>query len=124
MQESKAIPALSVRAPWAYAIAFAGKRIENRTWQTSYRGALFIHASSGWTLAECNAIENISGKKVPADLVRGALIARADLVDIVPLAKVRRDPWAIGPFCWLLEDVQPIAPRYMPGRLSLWYPTS
>ena len=35
---------ISVRQPWAWAIVHAGKDIENRTWATSYRGPILIHA--------------------------------------------------------------------------------
>ena len=30
--------ALTVRQPWAHAIAFWGKDVENRTWATHYQG--------------------------------------------------------------------------------------
>jgi conjugative transfer signal peptidase TraF len=36
--ELDSMRALSVRPPWAWAIAHADKRTENRTWTTSYRG--------------------------------------------------------------------------------------
>ena len=36
--------ALSIKQPWAWAIIHAGKNVENRTWATSYRGPLLIHA--------------------------------------------------------------------------------
>lgn len=37
--------ALSVRQPWAWALIYGGKAVENRAWRSSYRGALRIHAS-------------------------------------------------------------------------------
>ena len=37
--------ALSIGRPWGSAIAFGGKNIENRDWQTHYRGPLAIHES-------------------------------------------------------------------------------
>ena len=37
--------ALSVRQPWAWAIARGHKVIENRDWDTRFRGTLAIHAS-------------------------------------------------------------------------------
>ena len=40
------IRALTVRQPWVWAIAEQGKTIENRTWQTAYRGLLAIHAGA------------------------------------------------------------------------------
>ena len=33
--------------PWAWAIAVAGKDVENRGWSTTYRGLLAIHAGKG-----------------------------------------------------------------------------
>lgn len=37
--------------PWATAVAFVCKDVENRSWRTHYRGRLAIHAlvSSMWT---------------------------------------------------------------------------
>ncbi|MBL8866467.1 MAG: ASCH domain-containing protein, partial [Planctomycetia bacterium] len=37
--------ALSIHQPWAHAILHFGKSVENRTWSTSYRGPLLIHAA-------------------------------------------------------------------------------
>lgn len=36
---------LSIKQPWASLIASGIKDIENRTWQTKYRGRIYIHAS-------------------------------------------------------------------------------
>jgi hypothetical protein len=38
--------ALSVMQPWATLIALGAKHIETRSWATSHRGQLAIHASS------------------------------------------------------------------------------
>lgn len=40
------IRVLSVRQPWAGLIVHGFKALENRDWETSYRGPLAIHASS------------------------------------------------------------------------------
>jgi len=37
--------ALSVRQPWAQLLIIGAKRLETRSWQTSHRGLLAIHAS-------------------------------------------------------------------------------
>ncbi len=37
--------ALTVKQPWAGLIIAGGKDIENRTWRTSYRGRVLIHAA-------------------------------------------------------------------------------
>jgi hypothetical protein len=36
--------ALSVRQPWAWAIAYGGKRVENRPQKRNYRGVIAIHS--------------------------------------------------------------------------------
>ena len=41
---------LSVKQPWAYLICSGIKDIENRTWRTSYRGRVLIHASAKCTM--------------------------------------------------------------------------
>ena len=40
--------AISLKQPWADLIVNGIKDIENRTWKTSYRGKLFIHASKSF----------------------------------------------------------------------------
>lgn len=40
--------ALSIKQPWASLIAHGIKDIENRTWKTSFRGRIYIHASGKW----------------------------------------------------------------------------
>ncbi len=123
MKASERIPALSIRAPWAWAITQAGKEVENRTWDTTYRGRLYIHASRGGTSAECDEIQRISGKRPPENMARGAIIASVTLADIVPLEKIKRNPWAKGPWCWILIGLELLCERYMPGKLGLWFPS-
>ena len=36
---------LSIRNPISYMVAIGAKRVENRSWSTSYRGKLWIHSS-------------------------------------------------------------------------------
>ncbi|HTV55212.1 MAG TPA: ASCH domain-containing protein, partial [Terriglobia bacterium] len=37
--------ALSIRQPWAWLIVNGFKPIENRSWNTNFRGRILIHAS-------------------------------------------------------------------------------
>lgn len=49
--------ALSLIQPWASLIAIGAKRIETRSWRTSYRGPIAIHASKGfpgWARDTCD----------------------------------------------------------------------
>jgi hypothetical protein len=113
--------ALTVKAPWAWAIVHAGKNIENRSWTTKYRGRIYIHAGMSDCPEDRDEVESIIGREVPVQIARGALVAAATLVDIVPLSEANASPWASGPFCWVLDDVKALyRPKPMPGRLSLW----
>ena len=126
--------AITICQPYAWLITLPTtdprhKRIENRTWFTSYRGPILIHA--GKSRAWLDSWDDIT----PAEssrLVFGALVARARLVDCLSLAQVRRQPqgsplaWvrahqhAEGPYCWIIEDVEPMAPVYCAGQQGLW----
>ena len=41
--------AITLWQPWAQLVAIGAKRLETRSWATSYRGPLAIHASKGFT---------------------------------------------------------------------------
>lgn len=48
--------ALSLTQPWATLVAIGAKKVETRSWSTSYRGLIAIHASKGfpaWAKDEC-----------------------------------------------------------------------
>lgn len=135
--------AITICQPYPFLIClpetdFRHKRVENRTWPTSYRGPIAIHAgvSKNWLTLETGD----DGKpwdadyEIPlADMVFGAVVATAVLThclantDVIlgvhdaELPWLRRHQHASGPFCWVLADVQPLA-RPIPyrGALSLW----
>jgi hypothetical protein len=94
-------PVLSLKQPWANAVLWLGKRIENRTWSTAYRGEFLIHASKAMTeneyeaacdtcedvlgVAECFSIEAAFGRgdKPTHKLEFGGIVGRARIVDVV-----------------------------------------
>lgn len=55
--------AISIRQPWAYAIARLGKREENRDWAgCAYRGPVLLHASKTLKLGDFDEdVESIRG---------------------------------------------------------------
>lgn len=117
--------ALTIRQPWAWAIVFAGKRVENRTWATAYRGPIAIHA--GMSRASLGGRFLPDGTRIPpaTGLVFGALIGMAELVSCMDLgeALLERpdDPFVEGPCCWLLENVRPLLrPVFCPGERGLF----
>lgn len=98
---------LSIQQPWAWALFNASKRIENRDWQTFYRGPLLIHA--GKSLDRMGLVEFPDGILVPniEHLPFGAVIGRVELIDCVEFQRVAgADPWAEGPWCWVFRRPQ------------------
>lgn len=87
------IPALSLRQPWLWAVTDLGKPIENRKWNTAYRGPFWLHASKGCTETEyLDAVHwmkdrSLVGetKRVPwwKELTRGGLCGSAVIVDVI-----------------------------------------
>jgi hypothetical protein len=115
--------ALTVRQVWAWAIIYAGKDIENRSWPTRLRGTIAIHAAKGLTRAEyeegVRCLPRHYRKEVPAfeDISRGAIIGVVDLVDCVTKSKSR---WFDGAYGFVLRNPRPIKPIECSGSLGFW----
>src|SRR4051794_28642658 len=89
----------SGKKAWASLIAPGHKLIENRTWQTSYRGPLLIHAGLSIDREVGDRFAHLVGPM--QHLPRGGFVGRVQLVDIVTSST---SPWFFGPFGWVLED--------------------
>jgi hypothetical protein len=111
--------ALTIIQPYADMIARGEKIIENRKWATDYRGPLAIHAGKNRTWLDEDDIAARPG------MAFGAIVAVARLrgcirVEDLPLEYRDRDD-AEGPWCWILQDVQPLdAPLPISGAQGLW----
>jgi hypothetical protein len=112
--------ALSVCQPWAWAIVFGRKRIENRWRPTRHRGPLIIHASRSQRFKGGDYTNLLHGLPPWEQLDFGALIGVVDVVDCVPLAEVWEDPFAIGPWCWILANPRTIKPTPFKGQVCLF----
>lgn len=118
--------ALTICNPYPEMIMLGEKRVENREWFTPYRGPFLIHAgkSRAWLSA---------GDEEKYNLIFGAIIGRADLVDCLHIDKImageydEKYPWlrehqhANGTWCWILENVRR-APTPIPcnGKQGWW----
>lgn len=105
--------ALSIRQPWAHAILYLGKNIENRTWTTAYRGRFYIHAGlkedPKWRRGK-----NHKGNVIIADDMektlthRGAWSSKGGIIGSVELVGVtewsQRSRWFAGPHGFILRD--------------------
>jgi hypothetical protein len=111
---------LSVCQPWAWAIVTGIKRVENRSRPTRHRGPLVIHASRSRRSLGQDFGELLPNLPPVEQLDFGALIGVVEIVGCVPVAEVEGDPFAVGPWCWLLANARRIQPARFRGLVSLF----
>lgn len=129
--------ALTVKQPWADAIARGLKLLENRSWAPP-RGRigedLAIHAAVRDDRAGLERYRELAGDEArPLEtMTKGSIVAIVRLVGALNLGtgevlgdvepgEVRASPWAAGPWVWVLADVRSL-PEPVPcrGALGLW----
>lgn len=114
--------ALSIRQPWAWAILHADgahgpKDVENRTWRTTFRGPVLIHAGKrqdgeGWATLEGLALE------LPLYVETGGIIGVVDLIDCV---QDHPSPWAMAEhWHWVLANPRPLPFQAVKGQLGIF----
>jgi hypothetical protein len=113
--------ALSVRQPWAWAIAQSIKTVENCSWRTLRRGPLVIHANKSWRSCPGHYSELLPGLPPVKQLDSGALVGVVKVSDCVPVADVTGDPFATGPWCWTLCSAVEIQPVPFRGQVGLFH---
>lgn len=110
--------ALTILQPYAHFIWLGQKPMENRSWETRYRGPLAIHAGKGRSMLDHDDLTEYP------EMVFGAVIAVAQLVDCVRFERLspelQRHEHANGPWCWMLEDVRRVKPVTYRGAQGLW----
>lgn len=120
--------AITIKQPWASLIVHGIKNIENRSWQTNFRGRVLIHSSAKGDIAKFGCLQPNQRLKVlntPMsricfnDLPFGAIIGSVEIVDCV---QNHPSIWADkGVYNRVLTN--PILfPEPIPvkGKLSLW----
>lgn len=108
---------LTIKQPWASAIAFGHKDIENRDWSTEYRGPVIIHAGLN-TDQHAYGQHPLEFSQIPPlhVLPTGVMIAVVDLVDIT---RDSTSPWAQpDKFHWHLANPRHLT-EHIPYRGSL-----
>jgi hypothetical protein len=126
------LKAVTIRQPFATLVMAGVKRCENRTWPVRHRGLLIVHAAaappSGRDWPDVLPPGLDAGRlDLPPfrSLPLGAVLGAVDLFACLPhedlAAEWAADPFARGPFCWLLRDPRPLAaPVVCRGGLGLW----
>ena len=133
--------ALSLTQPYATLMMPGGyKRNETRSWRTSYRGTLVIHAAKGfpgWAKELCFSNRFIcqaltaGGYRDIASIPTGCILGAVDLVDVMPVEKIRASLSSVelatgnyedGRFAWITENPRQIEGPFPVslGALSIW----
>lgn len=120
--------ALSIKNPWATLIVNGLKEYEFRSWQTKYRGKIYIHASKSFKKEEVMKFSIYNFK-----YINGAIIGEATLTDCIkvtpefilklervnPLVYKKNNYNSL--YAWKLEDIKMYKePIYVKGSLGLW----
>ena len=128
---------LSLLQPWASLVVKGAKKIETRTWTTTHRGDLAIHASLGKKAADL-AKEKPFNKYIKdfGALPFGAIIGKVVLVDVVRIDPFKNldqlmkridadekafDDFTEGRYAWILEEpvvFENVIP--VKGSLGIW----
>lgn len=138
---------LSLLQPWAGLIAAGAKTIETRSWDTTYRGQVAIHASKRFTREQrtlCleSPFREALRLRFPSlyhdtyGLPVGCIVAvarvqwteRTDLFDTLTYDLIQRaekerafGDYSPGRYAWLLTDIRPLpTPVPCKGALGLW----
>ena len=125
---------LSLREPMATLIKEKKKLIETRSWKTSYRGELYIHASSTSIPKEWKNNKELMDLVGNNPLSYGNIICKCNLVDCVYMTKeyvksIKKDNYQQyicgifkeGRYAWILENIEILDnPIKAKGHLSIW----
>lgn len=112
--------ALSIRQPWAWLIVNGYKDVENRTWETFFRGRFLVHAGKTMTPEDYFACtlfisEMRTAWRLPAyDVLReqcGGIVGSAELVGCV---RESDSPWYTGEVGFVVRN--PVVLPFLPCK--------
>jgi hypothetical protein len=131
------VKVLSLLQPWATLVVIGVKKIETRSWNTSHRGALLIHASKG-KAGSMFADKSPFKRYIPDfnKLPFGAIIGQVELVNVMKtealgmsdehINKLTLEEKAFGDYesgryAWMLEEAVMFKQAfYCRGSMNLW----
>lgn len=118
---------LTIKQPWASLIIEGHKKFEFRSWQTKYRGRLYIHA--GKTI-EKKYLEIF--KDLNIECPTGCIIGYVDMVDCIKVTEefenklVKENSLVYGQstgregYAWKVDNPTKIKQINCLGKLSIW----
>ena len=124
---------LSIIEPWATLIKENKKYIETRTWETSYRGELYIHASKKKINIKDEQIQELLKLLPSTEMNYGKIICKCQLVDCIYMDEkfineIKQNKqeyicgyYQVGRYAWILEKTELIKPKIeAKGKLNIW----
>ena len=128
--------ALSILQPFATLIRIGAKQYESRSWSTSYRGPLLIHASKSmpkWARDLCKQqpfLDTLTRSGSSSDVTAhcGRIIAVVQLTDCIRItdanapqgAEYAFGDYTPGRWMWKLENPEQCLSIPVKGNLGLW----
>lgn len=109
--------ALSIKQPWAAAIIYGGKDIENRSWKTKFRGRVYIHASLQVDKNAPKYVWDVFEKHFDDKMAFGGIIGSVEITDFVESSDSK---WFQGPFGFVLKNPKPIEFIRYKGQLGFF----
>jgi hypothetical protein len=107
---------ITIRQPWAHLIVNGRKNIENRSWRTSYRGPVLIHASLNIDREDC-----LKHGLDPKTVQTGGVVGIAEITDCV---QQYPSSWFRGPYGFVLRNRRSLPFIKWTGALSSRCPNS
>ena len=109
---------LSIIEPWATLIASKQKYIETRSWKTSYRGELYIHASKKHINTKDTKIQELLKLLPTQEMNYGKIVCKCQLVDCIYMdekfineikqnkQEYKCGDYQVGRYAWILEKTE------------------
>jgi hypothetical protein len=116
--------ALSIRQPWAWLIVNGFKDIENRDWETFYRGQVLVHAGLTMPLRYYDEVQQWVGEEFNIQLPDPAELQRGGIVGVMTITGCVRESASVwfqpGGFGFQLRDARPLPFHPCKGRLQFF----
>lgn len=115
--------ALSIKTPWSWLISNGYKDIENRNWNTNFRGEFLIHAGKtfdmdGYDWIKANQeLLGISNLPRAYEYELGGIVGYARIVDCVTSSD---SIWFTGKYGFVIEDAKPLKFDKCKGQLKFF----
>jgi hypothetical protein len=115
---------LSIRQPWAWLIVSGLKDIENRDWETLYRGRVLVHAGVTMPRRYYDEVQQWVGDEFNIQLPEPELLERGGIVGLATIAGCVRESesrwFNPGGFGFQMRDARPLPFYPCKGQLKFF----